>query len=573
VEPHAGLWGIETTAQQLAQEVVRGVPVTVASVALLDQPSRTLTVKAVHAARELPSPVVVGTRVPLSQAPWHRAVFERRQPVCLQESDELNPLSAPELNLSLSPDLRSACLLPIPFGDEIVGVLGLGEMRSPTRAPLTPDKQQRWLALLEEFLSTSAPAWEAARLRRQVRAMSLVTKTLWQMLAARNDEEVLACLGARVSDWLGVPVRGVLVRTRPVNGNAVVTTWQLADTAIDRDHVLLSMARAESRRAEPVHVTRVADDPLDPLHGAVPPGEAWTRIGLPLLDEERLLGVVCLYVQEEIHPAAWELEVFRWLGEATASWFRAMAVLDEERHESDWLRRLAWELSTTHQRLVLAEALEGVARLVETTLPDRLVQAQVSAGPAAGDAGTWRELGELAAREIGGLVVKLRAAAVPAPAAAGTEVQALVRRAVRIARARWEIDARDRGVSLALEVDAGSEPVFVDSGDALLPALAHAIENAVEAVPDGGLIRIHARSENGHALISVADTGPGVAEDLQRRAFEPLVSTKGKPGLGLSVVRSVVARHGGEVMLTAREGGGTVLVLRVPARSESARRG
>ena len=56
----AGLWAIDAAAQQLVEAVVRASAITVASMALVDPPARALTVKAVHAVRDLPSPVTVG---------------------------------------------------------------------------------------------------------------------------------------------------------------------------------------------------------------------------------------------------------------------------------------------------------------------------------------------------------------------------------------------------------------------------------------------------------------------------------------------------------------------------------
>ncbi|MGH2627237.1 MAG: GAF domain-containing protein, partial [Anaerolineales bacterium] len=202
------LWGVETAAQQLAQEVMGAVPSTLASVALWDQPSFALTVKAVSTARPLSPPVTVGARVPLSQAPWHRWVFEHQEPVLLDQASPGRTMSREEADLALVPELRTIFLVPIRVAGEIVGILTLGEMRSPGREPFGADKQHQCLAALEQAIETSAQAWEAGRLRRQVRLMSTLVQIVRHMLQARSYEDILATLGAKVSDWLGAPVRG-----------------------------------------------------------------------------------------------------------------------------------------------------------------------------------------------------------------------------------------------------------------------------------------------------------------------------------------------------------------------------
>jgi len=187
------LWGVETAAQQLAEEMVRALPVTIASVALWDQPSFSLTVRAVSTPRPLDAPLPLGARVPLSSARWHRVVFERHEPMFLEEESPTQVTFSEEMGLSLVPGLKAIYLLPIRFGEETVGVLGLGEMRSREREPFTEEKRTRCRAVLEEFLAASAHAWEAGRLRRQIRSMSSLLRVVKEIFDARHFEDVLAC--------------------------------------------------------------------------------------------------------------------------------------------------------------------------------------------------------------------------------------------------------------------------------------------------------------------------------------------------------------------------------------------
>ncbi|MCM2257779.1 MAG: PAS domain S-box protein, partial [Vicinamibacteria bacterium] len=100
-------------------------------------------------------------------------------------------------------------------------------------------------------------------------------------------------------------------------------------------------------------------------------------------------------------------------------------------------------------------------------------------------------------------------------------------------------------------------------------AFAHLIENACHHTPEGGLIAISilrptdlARAE---VEVQVADSGPGIAEDVLPRVFEPFFTLRrGATGLGLATVRRIVEDHGGRVSLANRPGGGAVASLALP---------
>ena len=70
--------------------------------------------------------------------------------------------------------------------------------------------------------------------------------------------------------------------------------------------------------------------------------------------------------------------------------------------------------------------------------------------------------------------------------------------------------------------------------------------------------------------VTIADTGPGVPEDVRERIFEPDFTTKSRgTGLGLTLVRQAVAAHGGTVTARARPEGGAEFVVRLPAGTAS----
>ena len=97
------------------------------------------------------------------------------------------------------------------------------------------------------------------------------------------------------------------------------------------------------------------------------------------------------------------------------------------------------------------------------------------------------------------------------------------------------------------------------------------VDNAVDAMEGSGTLWITARGTDTGVEVEVADDGPGVPEDVAAHAFEPFFTTKevGKgTGLGLDISRRIVVeRHGGEITLEARDGGGALVRVRLPLRA------
>ena len=106
-------------------------------------------------------------------------------------------------------------------------------------------------------------------------------------------------------------------------------------------------------------------------------------------------------------------------------------------------------------------------------------------------------------------------------------------------------------------------------GSALSRVLMNLCVNAVDAMPTGGIIRFSVQlAETGGLVLRVGDTGPGMSEEVQRRALEPFFTTKPKgkgTGLGLSMAYGVMQAHGGELVICCRPGKGTVIELTFPA--------
>ena len=94
------------------------------------------------------------------------------------------------------------------------------------------------------------------------------------------------------------------------------------------------------------------------------------------------------------------------------------------------------------------------------------------------------------------------------------------------------------------------------------------IKNALEAMPDGGALRIEMGAGDVYVDIAFIDTGKGIAPEELQRVFEPYHTTKQTgSGLGLMIVQRIIDEHGGEIELSSKPGAGTCFKVRLP-RSE-----
>jgi len=174
------------------------------------------------------------------------------------------------------------------------------------------------------------------------------------------------------------------------------------------------------------------------------------------------------------------------------------------------------------------------------------------------------EFGRISSREIGRierLLDRLRTFAQPSERPhVRIDLRAPLGEAIEV----LEPTFAEKGIRL--DVDLPAEPVFVVADhDGLKQLVLNLLINAHEATPTSGTVTVSVRREPAVAMLTVADTGDGVAPEMLDRIFEPFVTTKPwGTGLGLAISAGMAAMHGGALRASNAAAGGAQFTLTLP---------
>jgi signal transduction histidine kinase len=147
---------------------------------------------------------------------------------------------------------------------------------------------------------------------------------------------------------------------------------------------------------------------------------------------------------------------------------------------------------------------------------------------------------------------------------ADVELNPLIRQVVDLTRARWHDLAQQRGVTIELTAELAPDLATIRGAEnEIRDALTNLIFNAVDALPEGGRIRILTRNAESAVELEVIDSGVGMDEATRRRCLEPFFTTKGDrgSGLGLAMVYGMAKRHSAGLDIASTPGKGTTFRL------------
>ncbi len=129
-------------------------------------------------------------------------------------------------------------------------------------------------------------------------------------------------------------------------------------------------------------------------------------------------------------------------------------------------------------------------------------------------------------------------------------------------------EQRSKNSNILIKTDLNRElPLISASPTEMQQVFINLINNAIDAIGEGGMIEIRSRMEEGGAVVDIADSGQGIAGDVLERIFDPFFTTKpvGKgTGLGLSICYGIVKKLGGDITVDSKAGIGTTFHVHIP---------
>ena len=138
---------------------------------------------------------------------------------------------------------------------------------------------------------------------------------------------------------------------------------------------------------------------------------------------------------------------------------------------------------------------------------------------------------------------------------------------VSLTAPKWKGRSLAEGVQIEVRTELRETPPVAANAAELREVLTNLIFNAVDAMPEGGLVTIGTMPMADGVALIVSDTGMGMSDSERERCLEPFFTTKGEggTGLGLAVVYGIIQRHGGTIEIASEKGVGTTFAIHLPA--------
>lgn len=305
--------------------------------------------------------------------------------------------------------------------------------------------------------------------------------------------------------------------------------------------------------------------------------ELRTLVIVPLSKGERVLGVMVTARRDGQEYSPEELEFLKQLGEHVSLALSQAELLDELQRAYKDLTQTQ-EIVLRQERLrALAEMAGGIAHDINNAIsPASLYVESLISRQQNLDERDRKQLRivQLAIEDVANTVDRMSRFAKGHEESGQkslADANEICLESIELTRAKWETHAAKSGISISIEtlLHPGLALIQVSKSE-LREALTNVLINAVDSMPQGGLIQVITSEDTidrqKMVRIEVHDTGTGMDEETRARCLEPFFTTKGDrgTGLGLSMVYGILKRLGGDLSIQSKVGAGTTVSFLIP---------
>ena len=147
----------------------------------------------------------------------------------------------------------------------------------------------------------------------------------------------------------------------------------------------------------------------------------------------------------------------------------------------------------------------------------------------------------------------------------------LIKQSIEFTKPRWKNMAQAKGIDHFIDQKGmGNIPPLLCDPTEIREVFTNIINNALDALPDGGSISFCTWSKEDNLFASIADTGNGMAKEVKDHIFDPFFTTRCPEGtgLGMSMANGIITRHGGKIEVESELGKGTTFTLQFPTTNK-----
>jgi len=291
-------------------------------------------------------------------------------------------------------------------------------------------------------------------------------------------------------------------------------------------------------------------------------------VGLPLRIGRRVVGVMNVAFARPHAFQEDELRVLELLADQAAVAIENARLYSDLRRQMERLQNAQVQLVQSARLAAVGELAAGVAHELNNPLTSILGFAELLLEEVPPQSPIRQDLEWIAAesRRASGIVRGLLDfSRETRPQKGLADIGEIARKTLNLLRLRLE----QRGVVIEESYAPGLGPVLVDRAQ-IEQVFWNLLSNALQAMPQGGKLRLRTFQEGREVAVAFSDTGVGIPPEVQAHLFEPFFTTHPeRVGLGLSISLGIVQEHGGRITVESQPGQGSTFTVWLPMAGEA----